>query len=244
MPPKKKSAGSIAHILKNPISWAKEVISPIPTRLNNISTATLKKYSGYPIQSSFIMRTPLENVWNQAINAISVGEFNKLKAKHGFDKLFHVALVVSVNNTNILIEKNEVINIDLFKKSDIKNQTETYRTSGGLDLTLDQMIDNTLKYMGPERFYSYNAIGSPGNPKNNCQDFVRSILKANNLLTKEAEKFLYQDITPLEKELSSHVAPSLQAITNLGSKVSRLIGKGRPDHPFVDFVMNNGFRLL
>lgn len=219
-----------------------EALKPIPSKLNNVSRRTLETYGNYPIQSAFLMRTPLSKTWTGALNAISFGQFEKLQDKHNFKVLYHVAFVGSFNNQNIIIEKNEVVNIDTFKQSDIKPDTETFRLTLSSKPTLSQIIDNTRKYMGDNKFYSYSALGN-----NNCQNMVMAVLRSNSMNSVQAENFIYQNIKPLANELLPHVSKITDAITQTGSVVSRLIGKGRTkdiDKKFINFVMNNGFRFI
>ena len=61
------------------------------------------------------------------------------------------------------------------------------------DLNLNQLLENTQKSIGSAKFFLYDGL------KNNCQDFIIAILKANGLLTGQAESFIKQDITKIQK---------------------------------------------
>lgn len=223
----------------------KEAVQPIPTKFNNISSKTLHEFGDFPIQSAFLMRTPIDKVFNRALNIISNGKFDELQKEHNLETLYHVAFVGSFNDTNIIIEKNEVINIDKFKQSDIKSNTDTLRLTLTSRPLLIDIMNNTLMQMGPNKFFDYDALGSAGG-RNNCQDFIINLLKANNMLTQEAKSFIYQDIRPITKELPSYVAKTVKAVTQTGSIVSRLIGRGKQDidKNFVKFIKANKFRFI
>ena len=224
----------------------KEAIQSVPTKLNNVSSQTVHEFGEYPIQSAFLVRTPIEKVFTRALNVISAGKFSELQDKHDIPVLYHVAFVGSFNNKNILIEKNEVINVDKFKQSDIKKNTETLRLTLKSYPTLAQILTNTVNYMGDTNFFDYDALGADGK-RNNCQDFVMALLDSNNMATPEAKNFIYQNITPITKELPNVVAKAVKVITQAGSVVSRLIGRGKQDKidkRFINFIKRNRFRFI
>jgi hypothetical protein len=246
MPPKKITASGWMDVIRNPIGTATEAFQSIPTKLNNISTRTMTEYGKSPIMSISIIRTPLSSVWTNAMNTISLGRFSELQKKMGYDKLFHLSLIVVTEGRKLIVEKNEVINIAPFKMGDVKPETEYMAVPIIPGLNLIQMMDNTLKRMGNDKFYDYDALG-----QNNCQNFILQILQSNNLLTPQAHKFIYQDMTGIVNELNkskltSHVGATVKRITGVGSFVSRLIGKGKKkvNKDFIDFVKNDGFRFI
>lgn len=229
----KKGAG-IWDVIKNPIETAKEVLNPIPTKLNNISRRTMEQYDNQPIQQLTILRSPLKSHWTKALNFISNGKFDELKNKYGFDKLFHLSLVALINGNPIIIEKNEVVNIaPLNTKSRMGPNTEQFQVSlQGKTITLNEMINKTKNLMGNHLFYDYSALGHNGHPTNNCQDFVQALLKSVELLTPQAQKFIKQDISSIAKDFYNdkkvdYVPDLTYKITNIGSRISRLIGKGK-----------------
>ena len=104
-----------------------------------------------------------------------------------------------------------------------------------MDLTT--FINNTIKYMGDNKFYSYSSFS------NNCQNFCDSLLSANHINSPEARKFLFQDKVPeIGKELHPNTVNVMNRITDLGSIVSRLRGKGalnKTVNKFVDVYMKD-----
>lgn len=249
---KKIVASGIMDILRDPIGTIKETFQSIPTKLNNISTRTLDQYGGLPIQAIWIARTPLNNLLTGALNTITNGKFIELQRKYGYDKLFHLALLIQLPNGRVIVEKNEVINIAPSKKSDFNNKTEYFAVPLFYkQLNLRGMIENTYKLMGNDKFYSYSALGGNGQ-QNNCQDFVRAILSSNGLLSQQANQFIYQDMTNIVKDLENNnlgfVPKLLDHITDLGSKVSRLIGANKynsiAQQRFIKFVKNKGLRMI
>lgn len=145
-------------------------------------------------------------------------------------------MIADIQVNKIIIEKNEVVTIEpLSQSASIKPTTEFFTVPSHLlqNITLDILINNTKKYMGDKRFYDYEAF------TNNCQMFIESILKANNLYTEQAGDFLMQKIEGLHNDLNntgfSYVPKVVKKITDLGSIVSRLIGKGTKKNALKDF---------
>jgi len=254
MPPKKITGNGFMDVLRNPIQTLKEVISG-PTKLNYISTETLNKHGNSPIMSMQIIRTPLSNFLTSMLNKISGGKFADIQKKYGYEKLFHLSLVIVTTTAKIIVEKNEVININLFKMSDVNNETENMPVNISVNkLTINGLINNTLKYMGDDKFYNYDGMGAAGKT-NNCQNFILSILASNSLLTTRAKNFIYQDFTEVLKEIEaqkmSYLPKVVKKITDIASKASILIGKGlskkmltETHGEFIDFVKRDGFRFL
>lgn len=259
MPAKQKKTGSgILDLIKNPISWAKELIEPIPTKLNNRSTATLSKYGDYFIGPVIdIIRTPLNSFLTGAMNTLSFGKFAQIQKEEGVNKLYHLSIIVSIpDGPKIIIEKNEVVNIAVFKPSDTNTNTEYFKLDNGQQITLSELINNTLKRMGQQKFYDYNGLQTNTEKRNNCQDFIENILDSNRLMTPQAHNFLYQDLQVLNDKLNDrtggYVTNGMKIITSLGSRISRLIAKGKEKekgklsiHPkFIRLVKRNGLRFL
>ena len=81
-------------------------------------------------------------------------------------------------------------------------------------------IENTKRYMG-NRFYPYNFSN------NICQIFVKSLLKANGLLTRELDHFISQDAITISKNyLGSTVSNIANTMTNIANKFDVLRGDG------------------
>ena len=61
-----------------------------------------------------------------------------------------------------------MINLEILKT--INNKREVIDINLNNNLTLDILLNNTLKLMGKENFYRYSAYN------NNCQTFISNIL--------------------------------------------------------------------
>ncbi len=140
----------------------------------------LKKYGNRSIVKLELYRTPIRDMIAKALDYLSNGKVSALP----YDKLFHLALKVTLQNgPNLIVEKNEVINIEPFhmgKDSENLPITEVPNT------TLMQFLDNCKAKMG-RKYFRYQANS------NNCQHFQLNLLQSNNLLTENYRKFIKQD---------------------------------------------------
>ncbi len=201
----------------------KEAMNDIPTMLNNLSQRTLKDYGEQQIKAITVLKTPLEKYIETAINAMSLGKFDQLKQKHNIKTLYHTGLLIALyNGVNIICEKNEVVDIYPFRQ--FKKGTIQGAVPFDKKLTLSQLIDNGIKYMGESKFFSYSAL------ENNCQAFCIGVLSGSGLMNLLIGNFILQDMKPMRDDLNnsmfSYVPTAMNTITNTASRVSRLIGKG------------------
>jgi hypothetical protein len=208
------------NVVKSSTQKVMNFIKPRSDSYNNTSQKTLDQYGNLPIKSLMICRTPILKVIDTVLNFISLGKFAELKKKYGFDQLYHLQLVANVGGKNIVIEKNEVININTSFKND-KN-TETYPINLNKEFTINDMLNKGLEKVGNHLWFSYDAF------HNNCQYFIKYCLEGVNLFSNEAKNFLFQDIKELAKEMPSYVKKTANVVTTTGAIVNKLTGQGEP----------------
>jgi hypothetical protein len=206
----------------------KTFISPRLDDYSNTSKRTLAEYGNDPIIRLSIYRTPIQGMINTALNAVSFGKWNQLRKKYGFDQLFHLALIATVRHgtslKNIVIEKNEVVNISTTYPTNDK--TEIFEIpintpKNNIQFTVNGLLDKTRRLIGNLNFFEYDPF------TRNCQIFVRSILLANGLYSTDADQFLFQDLGQLVKELPDYVGKVAKAATTTGAVISKLTGQGK-----------------
>jgi hypothetical protein len=117
------------------------------------------------------------------------------------------------NDRKYIVEKDENILI-IGQKS--YPQTEKLMVPVKAGLTLKSMFNKTLNSMGTENFYSYNF------ENNNCQTFIKSLLKSSSLLTQESNKFIEQDIPVLVQNMPDRVKDVANLTTDVASILDRL----------------------
>lgn len=153
--------------------------------------SVLDKHGGETITSLTIVRTPLAKALNVLMNVVSFGEYEKAKSKNGYDDYFHLNLNVTTDKgTKLVVEKNEVINVQVGHKLSAKSQV--MNVSPVSPVTLQQLMDNAKKYLG-KKYFVYNA------KSNNCQVFVNGVLHGSNMGKSEYTQFVVQDTDSIFK---------------------------------------------
>ena len=183
-----------------------------PEKLNNTSRKTLEKYGDKNINELTIIRTPINSLIKKVLQGLS--------KNFKYDDLFHLGLIADIEGgKKIILEKNEVINIDDKFKSNKDSVYMKVPYSGGLKL--NDLVNNSIKLWSPEyKFYEYNY------KDNNCQIFVRNLLKGSNLLNAELEKFIMQDVSDLLGSKTGKVATLITDIAGIFNKLTggRIVG--------------------
>lgn len=184
--------------------------------------AWLERHGDKTIQSLTIIRTPIQSAINEALNAVSFGAWNRLRGSYGFDTFFHLGLVAEYMDGGVLkravIEKNAVINISNDFRVQDNSEYKPIPMKG--PVTFRQLLDRAQKELGDD-FFLYDAF------KNNCQVFIRELLSGSGLLTTEADKFLFQDIDKLVRQLPGHTGHVARALTDLGAMADVVVsGRG------------------
>jgi hypothetical protein len=184
----------------------------------------IEEYGNRPIVRMFVRRDPIQSALDTALNFISMGSWSSLKDKFGYDKFYHLQLMVIVRvsdsddvNKPITIQKNEVIDISPTEPTTEKTEMVDIPISQGH--TINSILGNAKQIMG-ENFYYYSAF------HNNCQDFVSALLTGSGLMTPSLEAFVKQPVDELVKgiPITDRIA---RGITDLGGVVNvALQGKG------------------
>jgi len=192
-----------------------------PSKLNNTSTKTMKEYGGQKIVALNIYRTPIPSVLDKVLNLVSLGSWEREKKNMNYDEMFHLGLIITLaNGKNIVMEKNEVVNISTSYPT--KSNTETTNVPlDGKVLTLQELFDKARASVPEKTFYDYNAF------TNNCQFFIRYILQASGLYSEPIAHFVFQDTTEIMKHLPSYVSTVAKVVTRTGAVVKKVLGKGQ-----------------
>lgn len=142
----------------------------------------LEVHGNDKISSIIVCRKPILKVIDTFLNILSLGQVNENKKKFNYDDLFHLYALVTINGVPYKFEKNHVVEIT---KSGVQ-AADCKVVNLNKSLTVKEFIDNGEKYQ-KYGFWLYN----PAN--NNCQVFIESLLKGNNLSTPDLIKFIKQD---------------------------------------------------
>jgi hypothetical protein len=220
---KKKEGAGIVDTFKEGYKKVKEYFSPNLKDFNNVSKRTLTDYGNKEIIKLSIYRTPISSILEGVINFISLGKWNEMKRKYSFDKLFHLALVATVKlpggqMKNIIIEKNEVVNVSTSYQTSQDTEIMEIRLPTNIKYNVFSMLDRTKNTIGPLKFFSYDAF------RNNCQFFIYYILSVNNLMNPTYKNFLFQDLTEIIKGLPSYIGKVARFTTDTAATFNKIIG--------------------
>lgn len=196
---------------KDKLHQAKAIITGNITQLSPAIKTLLNKYGDVSITSAMIQRAPVSGVLTGALSLFSGGKFGERQKERDFDELFHLSMVLTLSNgKKIQLEKEARINIRL--KPPTKPHTETEDIKNlPTGLTLNSMLEKTKAYIGDKKFYGYSA------KDNNCQDFLVSVLKANDIGGADDLRFIKQDTQYLFKNLSG-LRKLSNTLTDIGAR--------------------------
>ena len=215
---KKATFGAVRSVL----SKAANVIGrPIRNNYPPAARHMLAKYAKATVDNVIIRREPIASLINTALNFISLGKWNEVRAKLNFDKLFHLSMVVQLRNPNayLVVEKNEVINIsDKFKMR--SDRMEYITVPVPCCVNFWDFMRKAQEAKG-DSFFQYDAF------TNNCQMFIDGILNANGINTPEVQKFVLQDVTNLLSDLPEYIQPFARLTTNIAGVADTILqGQG------------------
>jgi hypothetical protein len=195
----------------------------------NLTKNFITNYGSYDIKSILAIRTPIIGVINTLMNVITLGKFKQLQQEYGYDKLYHLAIVVTLNDnkdTKLVIEKNEKITISRFKKSDITSKTETMNVPMNYKkVSLYDLLNNARRTMGDYLFFSYDGTGRSGQT-NNCQDFIMMLLNASGLGDVQSKAFIKQELDEMLQNLGSSFHKFSKGVTDTANEITSYIGLG------------------
>ena len=236
--------------VKNKVSGAfdyvKDAISI--TDFSEKTKKNLNFFGDSPIIALQLRRVPINFALDLALQGVSAGKWEQLKEKYGFDKFFHLSMVATLQQKTTIsvdgrpkrvpkqlaIEKLEVVSVN--DNIEVGEGMETQDVPlAGASFNIKDMFQKTRAEVGDTRFFSYSALGG-----NNCQDFIKMLLKSEGLYREPEAQFVYQDLTELVKELPESTSAISQGITNIGALANKYLGVGGAKNEIIipkkDFV--------
>lgn len=176
----------------------------------------LSDIGGEEIKTIDIVRTPLSSFTKTFLNIISLGQFEKISKKY-YDEMFHLSLWI---NGKYNFEKNEVVKFN--RENPKKSNSQVKSVSEIPVVTIQELIDNSIKRMGKENFSNYDA------ERLNCQNFLLNVLDGSNIGDKSDGEFIFQDATKIFQELPEYAKVLGKVSVKLGAIFNRLIyGEGQ-----------------
>lgn len=180
--------------------------SAVPPKVVNF----LKAHGEEKITSLKVGRVPVSKVLDLVVDVISEGQYSKIKNKIGYDKMFHLYVIV---NDKYILEKNELFNTGSYTKS---KDEEVINIPLNKDLTIGEFMRKASEGDEQNFYRHYDAFGA------NCQAMVLRLLSKNGLLPESARTFIKQDVEKIVKE-TGDTGKKAGHITNIGSILNRLL---------------------
>ena len=198
-----------------------DVFKPIKTDYNNTSKATIQNFGNKKIVSLEVIRSPIQKIVTNLLNTITFGKWSKV-VKENYDQLFHLGLKVGFSKSKnikeyIIIEKNETVNISQ-NLSNYQEGSESLPVYVNKQITLNEVLNNTLNKIGKDKYFLYNAKNQ------NCQIFIKDLLETNRFLNKDLQNFILQDAKAIIEQMPSYVEKTMNVVTDLGAKINQVTG--------------------
>ena len=205
------------------IKKVKEVLFFPAKELSNPFKNFMNKYGEYKITSAKIRRQPISFAIDKILNLISLGNFASAKKQLNYPDMFHLGILLNLElegqKTSLVLEKLERPH---FSESWTDDKQVEYLPVSIPKITLNEFIQNTIKKIGIHNFTQYGGFRGI-----NCQNFIMDLLNANNSLTAQSKKFIYQPIEELIKKQPFWVDKIAQGVTDLSAKFKEFFGMGQ-----------------
>lgn len=188
--------------------------------LPNSVQSFLNKHGDEIIESMSVVRVPLSKAIDTAINALTLGQISKAKTAIHADKLFHLYLKAeTMNGTQFVLEKNEIISMSPEPRSKVKGADTKQVGLQSKIMSVRSLLENAVNDVGPS-IYHYDPFTS------NCQQFVTAVLKANGILTPELNEWINQDVQTIATYIPSPMKFLATKFTTLMERLQYLTGEG------------------
>ena len=175
----------------------------------------LNRYGDMNISDVKVCRVPIQGAINKLFNFLTGGKWDSIKQQVGYDNLFHLFMTFKIGNTEMILEKNQLVRLSEYPPS---NRGECININLPT-ITLNTLIKNTIARMGIENFNRYDPFN------NNCQNFIMNVLDANGTMNPEIHNFILQPVDALVKKLPGFVATIAKGLTDIAVYIDNRLQK-------------------
>jgi hypothetical protein len=159
-----------------------------------------------------VVRSPVQSFIHKFLNVITLGDWNKKLKELGYDKLFHVKLII---NGEYALEKRPSVYFGSIRH---EKDEEQLNIPVKKDITIGQLIQTAQSKMG-NKFTDYDPFN------NNCQAFIKGILSTNGLYNSTINSFLFQDLKKLISGLPGYTEKIARAVTDVAGGVNEALSE-------------------
>ena len=182
----------------------------------------LDKYGDKKIKAIRIGRRPINSLVEKAFNLISLGKWEANRKKYYYDKLFHLFLILNLDDGTVLsFEKNSIVTMTEDDSRCSEPNVECLELEYPANsITVRELVEKPLERIGKDKYFVYHPF------EQNCQIFIRDILETFNLYSSKTKEFVYQDISAIVEKLPFYVKYVAKAVTDVDATVSKATGAG------------------
>ena len=186
----------------------------------NASKSSLDKVGNKIITKIDVVRKPVQEFVDKALKVFTLGKWEDLKKKYGYEQFFHLAIVCELEGGDrVKIEKNERIDVSILWS--VSGTEESLNVPlDGMMVSVNEIMDKTRQRVGNAQFFLYDAFGD-----RNCQSFIRDLLQTIGIYNETVKEFLYQPVDKLAMEIPGFSKKISKGITTFGGGVSRILDK-------------------
>jgi hypothetical protein len=236
----KKGYESAKETLGNLVDTTTDYFKPRLDSYDNKTASMMKQIGNLPITRLQIYKAPLREMFNKALDLVSLGAWSKSKKKYGFDTFFHLGLLATLDNgQTYIIEKLDrpSVSQDFNLNEEGLEVLDVPLTGlGAKRLTINNLLEDARKAVGDQKFFEYDSF------RNNCQFFVRMLLDNQGLYTEREKNFFFQDISQLVNELPEYVQNFQRFATDTTATFGKITGQG-VGRGVEDFVKEKGLEV-
>lgn len=158
-----------------------------------------------------VCRNPIKQIFEKLINIASMGMLNREMNSLGYDRLYHLYLVLYLNDGSIYsLEKNQRVNVINSKIPSLDN---------GMCISIDYGKKNLRDFITSaenrniDGFYRYSGF------KDNCQKWIYDILNSNGI--SKFNEFVLQDVKQLVPGYLKKISNFVTDIAGVGDYIYR-----------------------
>ena len=164
----------------------------------------LSKHGDEKIVNMIIHKRSVSNLTNNFTQIVTFGKFNKLYKEYNHDdKIRHTSLFCKTDcGTYFYYEKkktgiNAIVDESLVDIFDQEDSLDSLHMKVILkhNPTVMELFENTRRFLGDDEYFTYEC------KENNCTDFVKAILKSNDLDSEENIMFVHEYITDIYEKV-------------------------------------------
>ncbi len=204
------------------IAYRLAQLVPVRKGLSPGDNALLQRVGSSPVVRIKVCRAPLQQLVGTALNLATFNKWERAVGSYGYDKIFHLYLVATLNYNGsllkVVVEKNETVRVYEDDGRQDPN-TECINVRTPFNGTLSDLLTNAQAQMG-SKFWYYSAF------RNNCQDFLLHILGDSELLSDRLIKFIKQDAEGIAEQLPSYSEVLADHVTGLAARLRAISGRG------------------